>query len=157
MRILVISGRRGGVARLLVVLALAAMAVLAACTPAVALRPRTTPAGSARLEAAEVPAPTSPAKAVAHDLAMTRILARHEAAGGGAAAGPERRTGVTRMHRAVALGAQGTLAVATLAALAAIVLVVTAVIIGERRQGTSRRRTEETAVPTAATRRQVAG
>jgi hypothetical protein len=132
-------GRFGGrVTRSLVVLALATAAVLTICSPATALRPRTTPANAARL-ASRQSGGSSPRTALLHERTLARILVRHRAAGAGSPAVSTAGVHQTRMHRAVALNAQGALAVGTLAALSAIILVVVAVMIGERRQVAGRR------------------
>jgi hypothetical protein len=143
--------RRRGATGLAVVF-LAAVAVLVVCSPATAPRPRTTPANAALL-ATRQDGGDGCARAVAlHDLALTRILARHRAAAAGAAevAAPAGAAHRTRMHHAVALSAQGALGVATLAALAAIVLVVAAIIAGEHRQVARRRRGETASHPATA-------
>jgi hypothetical protein len=140
----ILSGCGGRATRLLVVLALIAAAVLATCSPATALRPRTTPTNAARLAALQDGGAGPAQSATLHEGTVARILARHAAAAGGAAvvtAGRSHRARWT--HHGVVVGAQGTLAVATLAALAAIVLVVVAVIAGEHRQMVRRRRAEE--------------
>jgi hypothetical protein len=145
--------RRRGATRL-VVLVLTTAAVLVACSPAVALRPRTTPAHAA-LAARQQGSGTGQA-ATPHGLTVARILARHEAAAGGAAIALQPRARLTGTHHAMVLGAQGALAVTTLAALAAIILVVAAVIAGERRQVALRRRAEAAARPAQAHGHQVA-
>ena len=147
-------GRR--IATRLAMLGLVTAAVLVACSPAVALRPRTTPANAARLAVAQEGGPGSARAAALHDLTVPRILARHTAASGGAAAGaPSVAFHRIRTHHAVALGAQRSLAAVTLAALASIILVVVAVIVGESRQGARRRRAEVAAHPAAARGHQV--
>jgi len=145
------AGRKRRLATRIAMLGLAAVAVLVVCSPAVALRPRTTPANAARLTATQAVGVRDARAAAAHDLALARILARHTAAASSAAGGaPSVAVHQIRTHHAVVLGAQGALAVATLAALAAIILVVAAVIAGERREVARRRRAEAAARPAAA-------
>ena len=75
--------RRKESATVAVLLALTTAILLGLCTPAVALRPRTTPAHAALL-AATTDRPATDAAAVArHDAAISRMVARHDAAGSG--------------------------------------------------------------------------
>lgn len=122
--------RRKESATVAVLLALTTAILLGLCTPAVALRPRTTPAHAALLAAA-TDRPAMDAAAVArHDAAISRMMARHDAAGnGGSAVSIAARD---RRHPPTALTARGALAVASFAAIAAIALVLLAVVTGRR-------------------------
>ena len=117
-----------------VLVALTAAILLGVCAPASALRPRTTPAHMAALAAADGAAARSATAAVArHDAMISRMVARHDAAGQGSAA--VSFAARDRLHQPTALSARGALAVATFAALAAIVLTSAAVVMGSRTEG----------------------
>jgi hypothetical protein len=123
-----------------ILVALTAAILLGVCATAPAMRPRTTPA-----------------RAAAHDAMISRILARHDAAFLFVAPGVHTAfAGHDRLHRPVALTASGALAVATSAALGAIVLVALAVVAGTRREEARRRRAAATA-PAALQRGRLAG
>jgi hypothetical protein len=130
-----------------ILVALTAAILLGVCTTAPAMRPRGTPARAAAQAAiAERTAPGGAAKVARHDAMISRMVARHDAAG--VLATPASHTafaGHDRLHRPVALTASGALAVATSAALGAIVLVALAVVAGTRREEARRRRAAATA------------
>ncbi len=143
-------GPRKGPIALSVLVALTAAILFGVCAPAPALRPRTTPAHAAALAAASAAHDaTRGATTVArHDAMISRVAARHDAAG--VLAGPRIHrafAGHDRLHRPAALTATGALAAATFAALAAIVLVGLAAVAGTRREEARRRRA---AAPTPA-------
>jgi hypothetical protein len=125
-----------------ILVALTAAILLGVCATAPAMRPRSTPArAAAQAAVAERIAPRGAAEVARHDAMISRILARHDAAG--VLATPASHTafvGHDRLHRPVALTASGALAVATFAALGAIVLVALAVVAGTRREDARRRR-----------------
>ncbi len=123
--------RRRESATVAVLLALTTAILLGLCTPAVALRPRTTPAHAALLAAAIPSAGDGRGRRMArHDAAISRMVARHDAAGnGGSAVFIAARD---RRHPPTALTSRGALAVASFAAIAAIALVLLAVVTGRR-------------------------
>jgi hypothetical protein len=137
--------RRGHFAAAAVLVVLTAALLLGTCLTASALRPRTTPTNAARLAATREPAPDAGA-AARHDAAISRMLARHAAAGGAPA--PPTVAHGRRLHRPTALTAHGALVVATLAAVAAISLVAAAIAVGSRR-AEARRRASKVGAPAA--------
>lgn len=128
------QGVRGGIVSL--VAAGLALAILAG--PAVAARP---PVRS-------LPAHTLTTTDAAHAAFMARLAARHGTAVAGSSAAPAvrpARAALRRGRHPVAIGPEGSLAVATLAAVCAIMLVALSVAYGERDAVArrSRRRTRE--------------
>lgn len=115
-----------------VLVALAAATLFGICAPVSALRPRHTPAHMAALAAADRAAASTAATAAAarHDAMISRMVARHDAAGQGS--GATSFAARTRLHRPAELTARGVLAVATFAALAAIVLLSAAIVVSSR-------------------------
>ena len=86
---------------------------------------------------------------------ISRMVARHDAAGHGSAA--VSFFARDRLHQPTALSARGALAVVTFAALAAIVLTSAAVVIGSRREGAVRREARPGSSPAVPAERAVAG
>jgi len=133
-----------------ILVALTAAIVLGVCATAPAMRPRTTPErAAAQAAVAERTALRGATEVARHDSMISRFLARHDATLVPAA--PRIHTafaGHDRLHRPVALTASGALAVATFAALGAIVLVALAVVAGTRREEARRRRAAATAPAT---------
>ena len=148
-------GRGKRSATLAVLLAVTAAILLGLCTPASALRPRTTPGHAAALVATRGAAMDA-AAAARHDATISRMTARHRAAQTGSAA-VSLWVARDRLHRPTALTPRGALAVATFAAITAIILVSVAVVIGSRRQEALRRRAEAKTPPAVLTRHQIAG
>jgi hypothetical protein len=129
-----LKARRGAALAALLVLSATALAAFSAAAPA--LRPRTTPA-NAEAQAAAARQFENESAVARHDAMISRMVARHDVAGSGAAGPTILARG--RLHEPLALTAHGALAVAAFAAIAAIVLVSLAVVLGTRREDARRR------------------